>query len=279
MSKLQTIIVSIAIVLFAALYFGARKAPLSQKEVELNRAKAEDSNLINKIVGEAKAGLQENELNLVNSIESELDVSGSDSSKLEVFKKLSSTWYELQQFAVSGFYAEEVAQIDQADSAWSIAGYNYAVCFTNNKENEKIFNYCFDKAVAAFENAASLAPDSIVHKENLAYCYTQHNDFSKVMEGVKLYQGILLQDSTNLKVLLRLGKLSVERTKDYPKALKRFEKAIVVAPDNFDANYYLAITYQGLNRMAEAKTYYEKALALTKNQSAKDNIKEILNNL
>ena len=139
--------------------------------------------------------------------------------------------------------------------------------------------YCFNKAIAAFEKAASLAPENLVHKENLAYCYTEHNDFSQVMKGVNLYQGILQQDSTNVKVLLRLGKLSVERTKDYPKALSRLEKAVQVAPNNFDANYYLAMTYEGLSRIAEAKVHYEKALALTTNQKAKDTIKEILNNL
>lgn len=279
MSRLQIIIVSIAIALFAVLYFGVRKAPLSQYEVEAKRAKEIDSDLINRIVAEAKSALSENDLNFVQAIESELDIAGSDSSKLEGLKKLSGIWFQLKNYAASGFYAEEVANMRSADSTWSIAGINYFQCFANSKDNQKINDYCFDKAIAAFEKAASLAPENWVHKENLAYCYTEHNDFSQVMKGVNLYQGILEQDSANVKVLLRLGKLSVERTKDYPKALTRLEKAVQVEPTNFDANYYLAMTYQGLSRNAEAKAHYEKALVLTKNQKTKDTIKEILNNL
>lgn len=278
MSRLQIIIISIAVLLFAVLYFGVRKSPLSQQQVEQERAKAGDSDLINRIVAESKAVLSQNDLDFIQAVESEIDAAGSDSSKLEGFKRLSGVWFQLKNYAASGFYAEEVANINSADSTWSITGINYFQCFVNSRDNKKVNDFCFDKAVAAFEKAASLAPENLIHKENLAYCYTEHNDFSQVMKGVNLYQGILQQDSTNVKVLLRLGKLSVERTKDYPKALTRLEKAVQVAPNNFDANYYLAMTYQGLSRNAEAKVHYEKALALTTNQNVKDNIQQILNN-
>jgi Flp pilus assembly protein TadD len=171
-----------------------------------------------------------------------------------------------------------VAQIDKSDSAWSIAGINYALCFTNTK-NERIHSYCYEKALTAFENAASIAPDSMVYKENLAYCYTQNEDFEQVMKGVMIYRGILEQDSTNVKVLLALGKMSVERSGDYGKAVGRLESAIRLAPNNLEANLLLAQTYVGLNRKSEAKKYYQKALSLTNSDSLKKNIKDSINNL
>ncbi len=279
MSRLQIVTVSSAIVLLLLLFFGVRTSPTAQKKVENTRVKAARIATIDEVINQSKVTLSQSELNLIGSLESELDVSsGNDSSKLGTFKKLSSTWYQFKKFGASGFYAEEVAQIDNTDSAWSIAGYSYALCFSNTEDN-RVFNYCYEKAVAAFENAASLAPDSTIHKENLAFCYTQNPDVSQVMEGVKIYKGILEQDSTNLKVLLTLGKLSVDFTKDYVKAINRLERAIELAPNNFEVNYYLAKTYQGLNNKEGAKKYFQRASSLTNNSELKKDIKDILNKL
>jgi tetratricopeptide (TPR) repeat protein len=278
MSRLQIIIVSLGVLLLAVLYFGVRTSPLSQKEVESSRAESVSKASINDIINQAKSDLTEAERNQVGALESELDIAGNDSTRLDIFKNLSSLWYSKRNFATSGFYAEEVAQIDKSDSAWSIAGINYALCFTNTK-NERIHGYCYEKALTAFENAASIAPDSMVYKENLAYCYTQNEDFEQVMKGVMIYRGILEQDSTNVKVLLALGKMSVERSGDYGKAVGRLESAIRLAPNNLEANLLLAQTYVGLNRKSEAKKYYQKALSLTNSDSLKKNIKDSINNL
>lgn len=278
MGRLQIILIGIAAVLLATLFLFGRTKPNSLKDVEESRLENAQKASINEIVAKSKATLSEAEANLIAALEGDLDIAGSDSAKLGTFKKLSSTWYQLKNFAASGFYAEEVALIDNSDSAWSIAGINYALCFSNTGD-ERTYNYCYDKAITAFESAISIAPDSMVYKENLAYCYTQNNDPSQVMKGIKIYQGILDADSTNIKVLLTLGKISVERTQDYPKALKRLKRAVEQAPNNFEANYYLAVTYAGLNQLAAARQYYKKALSLTNDNDTKQKINTLLNNL
>lgn len=278
MSKSQIVVVSTAILLFAGLYFGGQRTPKAQKEIETTRIEAAKTASINEIIGLAKSEISESDRNELAALESQLEIAGSDSTKLAVFKNLSSKWYKLGNYAVSGFYAEEVAQLDKTDFAWGVAGYSYAICF-NQTKNERMFSFCFDKAIAAYENAASIAPDSIVYKENLAYCYTGNPDPNQTMTGIKIYQGILEQNPDNIKVLLRLGKLSVEVTKDYPKAINRLEKAVRVAPKNFEANYYLAVAYEGNNEKALAKEFYSKALALTNDKAIKDRINQLLSHL
>ena len=278
MSRLQVIVVGIAVLLFAGLYFGGSRTPTSQKDIEKTRSKEAENATINEIVGIAKTTLSESSQNEVAALESELQIAGNDTTKLAIFEELSGKWYTLESYGASGFYAEEIAQMKKTALSWSVAGSVYAKCFQITK-NQRVFNFCFDKAITAFENAASIEPDSIVHKENLAYCYTSHNNPSKTMEGVKIYQGILSQDPGNLKVLLRLGKLSVDVTRDYPKAINRLEKAVKVAPNNFEANYYLAQAYAGDNDKEAAKEYFRRALAITNDSSVKDNINQLLNNL
>lgn len=278
MSKAQLITISIAIALLATLYFGGRKHPNSQKEIEATRIEDAQKASISDLVARAKMSLNETDQNQLAALENQLSLAGKDTARLKAFKNLSGFWYQKSNFAVSAFYAEEVAQIDDSDSAWSIAGLSYAMCFTQ-AEDERVFNFCYDKAIGAFENAASIAPDSTVHKENLAYCYTQNPNPTQVMKGVQIYQGILDQNPENLKVLLRLGKLSVDMTGDYTKALPRLEQAVKVAPDNFDANFYLAQAYQGLGRPTEAKEYYNNALQLTSDAALQSEIQKILTNL
>lgn len=278
MSRLQIIVLGIAVLLFVGLYFGGSRTPISQNDIEEIRSKEAENATINEIIGIAKTTLSESSQNEIAALESELEIAGNDTIKLAIFEQLSGKWYTLESFGASGFYAEEIAQLKKSAEAWSIAGSVYARCFQVTK-NQRVFNFCFDKAITAFENAASIEPDSIVHKENLAYCYTSHSDPSKTMEGVKIYQGILSQDESNLKVLLRLGKLSVDVTRDYPKAINRLSKAVEVAPNSFEANYYLAQAYAGSNDKEAAKEYFRKSLALTNDASVKDNINQLLNNL
>lgn len=278
MSRLQIIVLGIAVLLFAGLYFGGSRTPKTLKDIEKTRSKEAENATINEIIGIAKTTLSESSQNEIAALESELQIAGNDTIKLAIFEELSGKWYNLESYGASGFYAEEIAQLKKTALSWSISGSVYAKCFQITK-NQRVFNFCFDKAITAFENAASIEPDSIVHKENLAFCYTSHNDPSKTMEGVKIYQGILSQDEGNLKVLLRLGKLSVDMTRDYPKAINRLEKAVEVAPNNFEANYYLAQAYAGANDKDAAKKYFRKSLVLTNNSSVKDNINQLLNNL
>lgn len=278
MSKTQIITVSVAVALLAVLYFGGRKHPLNHKDIEATRVEDAQKASIGDIVARAKMTLSETDQNQLAALENELSVAGNDTTRLKAFKNLSGFWYQKSNFAVSAFYAEEAAQLDDSDSAWSIAGFSYAMCFTS-AEDERVFNFCYDKAIGAFENAASIAPDSLVHRENLAYCYTENPNPAQVMKGVQIYQGILDQNPENLKVLLRLGKLSVDMTGDYTKALPRLEQAVKVAPNNFDANFYLAQAYQGLDRPAEAKQYYNNALQLTQDEALISNIQSILTNL
>jgi len=278
MSRLQITVLGIAVLLFVGLYFGGSRTPKTLKDIEQTRSKEAKNATINEIIGIAKTTLSESNQNEIAALESELEIAGNDTIKLAIFEQLSGKWYTLKSYGASGFYAEEIAQLKKSALSWSIAGSVYANCFQVTK-NERVFNFCFDKAITAFENAASIEPDSIVHKENLAFCYTSHTNPSKTMEGVKIYQGILSQDERNLKVLLRLGKLSVDLTRDYPKAINRLEKAVEVAPNNFEANYYLAQAYAGDNNKDAAKEYFRKSLVLTNDSSVKDNIKQLLNNL
>ena len=105
---------------------------------------------------------------------------------------------------------------------------------------------------------------AFVHK---SYCTRKNEDFEQVMKGVMIYRGILEQDSTNVKVLLALGKMSVERSGDYGKAVGRLESAIRLAPNNLEANLLLAQTYVGLNRKSEAKKYYHQSNFMLNNSA------------
>ena len=155
MSRLQIIVLSSAIALFALLYFGGRRTPTTQKNVEQTRSKEAENASINEIIGLAKTNLSEADQNEIAVLESELEVAGNDTAKLTFFKQLNRKWYSLRQFGVSGFYAEEVAQIENTDESWSIAGYSYASCFTNT-ENQREYNFCFDKAIGAFIKVGSV---------------------------------------------------------------------------------------------------------------------------
>lgn len=277
MNRLQIIVIGLAIALFLVLYLGGRTKPLSRAEIDKSRALSATSVSINDLQIEAKATLEEATSEKLAALEEKIKKTDSDTARINALKQISGTWYDNKRYLLSGHYAEQIAEIvNTDDEAWSIAGISYTLAF-RNAANEELFKYAFDKATTAFKKAQQINPANTSHSVNLGMCYIQNP--ATTMQGVKTLQAELERNPNNLSVLLTLGKLSVTQTRDYNKALPRLEKAVAVAPNNFEANYYLAETYKGLEQKEKALDYYNRCLALTDDATTIAQLEKAINEL
>lgn len=253
MFKLQNIIIMMGVVLFGLLYFGLDVKPKKFDSIERNRALATQDTDISNLIKDVQGTLSPNQASLLIALERELENATSDSIKSDLLKDLSGKWFEYGQPHIAGFYAEQVAEIDQSVASWSIVGTSYASTFKGDFD-EKVKNYAFQRAVTAFENAISLDPSDIRSKVNLALCYVQRPPQENPMKGILLLLDYDKQYPDNPLVLSNLGRLAIQ-TGQYEKAIQRLEKVVEIAPETKTTYCLLYKAYEGLGDQAKAASF------------------------
>lgn len=239
MSKLQIAVLSAALGLFLLLYFTCETKPPSQKAIEKSRAFTIERTDVSSLLEEAKSRLSTQGMADILTLEGTLDEAERDTMLLSTaYKSISSKWYALGEPAIAGYYAEEVANLEETGQAWGIAGTTYVLC-TQQGETEKERQFCADRAVKAFENAISLAPDELSHRINLALIFTDFPPSDNPMKGILMLRELDGQYPENPSVLYQLGRLAVQ-TGQWERAIERLDKVVEFTPENRNAWCLLA---------------------------------------
>ena len=261
MSKLQLIVLSSAFFLFCFLYFVLDTKPRTHSDIEKIRIQNAESTNINALLLDARKTLNPEQATRLLTIDKQINVDGvADSTKVRLLKEFSSNWYEFGHAAIAGYYAEQAAEIENTEDAWSIAGTSYVIGLKQN-EDQKVKEYCSKRAQRAFENAISMNPSNVNHKINLALCFVEAPPQENPMKGILMLRQLNEKHPENVAVLNNLARLAI-RTNQFDKAVERLTTAINIESDNIMSNCLLAQAYEGLNDVSKAEAYNKKCAAL-----------------
>jgi tetratricopeptide (TPR) repeat protein len=273
--NLQIIVIALSVALFALLYFGGRTTPSNRSNVEKTRAlTAESSTGVEKMIVSAKADLTEENLAPIVAIEAQLPLQLTDSLRAESFKTISREWYLLNKYEVAGIYAMKVAEIENTETAWSIAGTTFGFALQREKDAEKR-KFSVEQAVKAFKKAIEINPNETQHQINLGLTYVETE---QPMQGIMMLRELSQKEPENTAVLMALGQLSI-RSGQYDKAIERYEQVVKLEPNNVKGHYALAQMYQSLGKNREAVASYNKCLALSDDKELKSEIEQIIKKL
>ena len=260
MTKLQWIVVGTAVALAFVMYFGCDTTPKDIAAVEKTRALSAESTDIGSMLQSAKHELSALEASNVLALENELDNALADSAKIEPYKALSGQWYDLGNPGIAGYYAQQIAEIENTEQSWSIAGTTYTICIQRSEE-EKIRDFCTGRAINAFENAISINPDDLAHQVNLALAYTYNPPQDNPMKGILILRELNQKAPDNVLVLNTLARLAI-RTGQYDKAIERLERALKLEANNPATPCLLAQAYEASGNMVKAQAAAEKCRLL-----------------
>lgn len=252
MTKLQYTVVGSAVVLLLILYFGFDTKAPKQRQIEQSRALVAESTDINALLRDAKSALEPAQRLALEELEQQL-ASAPDTAGIAMLKTLSGRWMDYEQPAIAGYYAQQVAERAGDEEAWSIAATTYAICVQRSSD-ERIRDFCTQRAVSAFESAISLAPDKVANRVNLALVYTENPPADNPMRGITLLRELEQRYPDNALVLKSLGRLAI-RTNQYDRAVERLEKALSLAPDDNGIICLLAQAYEGAGNAAKAADF------------------------
>ena len=270
MTKLQYGVLGGAFLLALLLYFGFDTRAPEYHKVEQRRAANVKTTDIGGLLREAKANLESTDMGEIMALEARLHDApeGDTAARLVNLEELSGKWYSIGKFGVAAAYAEEIAEIRQTETAWSIAGINYTYCL-QREESDKVKSYCNDQAIKAFETAYSMNPQNFDHQINLALVYVENPPSDNPMRGIRMLLDLNQQQPENVGVLVQLGRLAM-KTNQFEKAVTRLEKAVSLQPQNFRANCLLADAYRGTNNLVLAEQYASRCSTLRRDLESRE---------
>lgn len=255
MTKLQITSILSCFVLFLVLYFGCDYTSPEQKEAQALTGANMVSTDISVLLKDAGEKLDPSQASVIEMLDAQIE-EAQDSVKIDLMKQLSGKWYEFGYPEVAGFYAQTIADKENTESAWSIAGTTYSIC-VQRAEEQKVRDYCFNNAVAAFESAASVNPDNPQHRVNLAVLYTDNPPPQNPMKGILLLRELTEKYPENASVRVNLGRLAI-KTSQFDKAIERLSQALELEPNNRQAVCLLAQAYQAKGDTANAEAFAQR---------------------
>lgn len=257
LTKNQIVLIISCLVLFGIIYFGCDTTPPEIREVEKSISQNIETTSIQNIVVDARKKMSREQIAIIDLLKSDLD-NATDSTKVENLINLSSKWYEFGNAALSGYYAQQVAEINNDEISWSVSGTTYTLC-VKTTEDQNVRDFCSGRALKSFENALSLNPDNVETKINMALVNVENPPNGQPMTGILQLRDLVAKYPENTSVLNQLAKLAI-RTNQIDKALERLNTSIGLDPDKIATNCLLAEALSLAGRAVEGEQYKEKCL-------------------
>lgn len=253
MNKTQYSVLFAALAMFLILYLGFDTKTDKQKTAQASRSMQAESTSLETLEADAKAHLESAQAAQVADLEKKVEQAGDDAARISALKDLSGAWYRFGQVTVAGGIAEEIATLENADTAWSVAG---ALFFNGlvGSQDQVIRSYCATHAVKAFENAASLNPDNPEHRVNLALVYAENPPPNNPMQAVMMLRELESKHPDNPAVYNALGRLAI-KTGQWQRAIDRLEKAWALSKTNPNTPCLLAQAYEATGNTIKAKEF------------------------
>lgn len=247
MNKAQILAAFTALLLFCGLYFGFDTKNNNQKTAARSQALQVESTGSEALVADAKTKVTPAQATEIAALEQQAAVAPDSMAKLAALKSLSAFWYRTQQLAVAGVFAEQVADIERSDSAWSVAGGTFFNGLVGSQD-PTIRAFCAERAIKAFENATSLNPARVEHRVNLALVYAESPPADNPMQAVLMLRDLEKQHPEEAAVYNALGRLAI-KTGQWERAIERLEKSWALNKNNPNTPCLLAKAYEGAGQM------------------------------
>lgn len=255
LNRTQYLAIIVSILATLLLWLGCDTKTPDQKKAVADRALNMEVTSAQNILLEAKKQLSRDQLPIIDALNVELDNATDDLAKAEVYKRMSSIWYDFGHPILAGHYADKVAQAINSENAWSIAGTTYLLGIKNTAD-KKLRDYASSKAHTAFDNAISINPENVDHKINKALCLVE-NPVTNPMEGIMMLLDLNKEFPREVKVLQQLARLGI-KTNQWDKAIERLTTALEVDPDNINTHCLLVEAYLGKGDTAAADKHKQR---------------------
>ncbi len=273
-----------AISLTALLYWGGNTIPPAKKPSADTQARPGAMGQatttvkpasIDSVVVNSKAGLPKAANDSIKIIENELAAIRDSSRMAVVFTKLGGIWERNKKILVATYYNSKAAKLENSGKKLTFAGQIF-LQLMQEEHSPSVQVWEAAEAVSCLEQ--SLRIDSTNEDTKLALASAYIEGTGEPMRGVMILRGITAKNPDDIPANMLLGRMSIQ-SGQYDKAVKRFETIIKLQPDNSEAIYFLAQSYEGLGNKAKAIELLKKCKELVNKPEFSREIDQHINTL
>jgi tetratricopeptide (TPR) repeat protein len=268
--KQQWIIVLVGLILVLVVYIaGVTNTPKSSTPA----AGAPQSAGIQPVTTEillqkAKQRLNPEQVARLAALESSVKRGDVKDQQLHVYHQLAKFWSDsARMFEPFAYYTSEAAKLENSEKSLTFAAH----LFLDNLLTEgdpAMQHWLGENAKVLLDKALVINPANDSSKIGLGICYMFGNITDNPMQGILEVRKVVQEHPDNLYGQLVLG-LGGKKSGQYDKAIERFKIVVDKQPDNLEAIFNLAETFEMKGDKANAVIWYQKARDIIKVPDAK----------
>lgn len=268
MKKTQWLVIFIGILISAGLFFGGRTSPKKGETKPVTSSVQNATFSIDSILVHAKEILKPEQVTRLSLLENSITRGDIKTQKLDVYHQLAHFWKDsVGIFEPYIWYEAEAARLENSEKSLTFAAH-LLLDNLRNESNEKLKRWKGVQAKDLFERSLNLNQNNDSSLVGLGACYIFGNIADNPMEGILKVRQVAEKDSTNVFAQMVLGHGSLI-SGQYDKAIDRFEKVLLLQPENLEAVLVLAEVYERKADKANAIVWYKKALSIANNPDLK----------
>lgn len=270
MKKQQWILVLGALILVIALYIGGVTNPPKSSNPPAAPAQSTGIQSITSeiLINRAKQRLKPEQITRLSSLENSVKRGDVKDQQLHVFHQLAKFWSDSARvFEPFAYYTSEAAKLENSEKSLTFAAH----LFLDNLITEgdpDMQHWLGENAKVLLDKALVINPNNDSSKIGLGICYMFGNIADNPMQGILEVRKVVQEHPDNLYGQLILG-LGGKKSGQYDKAIERFKIVVEKQPDNLEAIFNLAETFEMKGDKANAVIWYQKARDIIKVPDAK----------
>lgn|SRR5690606_16066767 len=209
----------------------------------------------------AKQGLSGDLTKTIEEVEGEL-ASASESEKLPAYKKLAALWQDVNKPMPAAYAYQQIAEKEPTLDNWLKTGDLFTDSYQHLSDTV-MAPVLMGHAQGAYEKALELDEQNLNAKAGLG---TALVNGATPMAGITMLLEVVEQEPEHLKANYNLGLFSM-RSRQFDKAVDRFNTVIKQTPNNAEVWFYLATSYENIGLNQDAIQAYEKSKELAADPS------------
>lgn len=282
MKKQQWIIVLAGLILVVVIYIGGKTAaPKSDSPAAAAPQSAGAQPVTTELLlTKAKQRLTPEQISRLASIESSVKRGDVKDQQLHVYHQLAKFWSDsAKMFEPFAYYTSEAAKLENSEKSLTFAAH----LFLDNLLTEgdpAMQHWLGENAKVLLDKALVINPANDSSKIGLGICYMFGNISDNPMQGILEVRKVVQEHPDNLYGQMVLG-MGGKKSGQYDKAIERFKIVLNKEPENLEALFNIAETFELKGDKANAVIWYQKARDIIKVPDAKaaldKRIKELKN--
>lgn len=261
------------------LYFFGNTTPPSTNSTVVNSGNTTSGTITTAdVLNAAKKNLSAQQLSQLVQLENSVVRGDVKEQKIRIYRQLASYWQDsLHNQEIAAYYFGESAKLENSEKNINFAA-RLLLQYVTSEENPAMQTWLATNAKALFEQSLQINPNNDSVQVELGACYLFGNISSTPMDGILKIKQVTDRDPNNMYAQLMLG-LGDIKSGQYDKAIERLQLVAKKEPDNLQAVFNLAETFERKGDKSNAVAWYRKVENMINVPEAKQEIEQRIKTL